>query len=142
MTTIKDVPMVTVDQVEIRLNSILYKAEWSSGYGFDREGKARVEAYRVISIDNSHRHFRLRCMNGCETSYSFEKSCARLFGRLPAAKRELARLAANDVKKCDKKLSEVLQTKKHILKELRRARATCPTSRKPVKELKPSKVSR
>lgn len=132
MMTIKDVPMMTADETKIRLNSVLYRAEWSSGYGFKREGKARVEAHRVISIDPSHRHFRTRCLNGCESQHSFDKGCTRFFGKLSAAKREAARLAESDLKKCSKKLEEIKSTRLHILREIRWARETCPRAPKPI----------
>lgn len=115
-TTIKDVPMLTTDEQEITLNAILYTVEWSSGYNWSKEGKAKIESYRVISVNNSARHFRTRCSSGCEQNHEFSKGCSRqqLFGTIDAARKELVNKIEQDMQKANKKMQEIKLTLAHI----------------------------
>lgn len=109
---ISDVPMVTCDDVDINLDTILYTTSWSSGYGYKKEGKCKIEAHRVISVDNSRRFFRTRCIKGCETEHSYGKGrCTmELFGKIENAADFLAEMVEADLKKCKEKLSNVKDT--------------------------------
>lgn len=136
--SIKDVPMVTDDQHEIRLNDVLYTAEWTTGYDFKKEGKFKIEAHRVISVNNSARHFRTRCMNGCETSHEFSKGCSRqrLYGDIESAKKYAEERMIEDQKKCDEKIARAKATRVYI-EDQKKALASVKTPRVP----KPVKVS-
>ncbi len=114
--SIKEIPMLTADEKEIKLNAIVYKGHWSSGYNFSKEGKFEIEAYRVISVDNSRRHFRLRCKNGCESEYQFSKGCSsqQIFGSIEKLKEKITDQIDRDVKKCFKKIDEVVSTREHL----------------------------
>jgi len=114
--SIKDVPMMTVDEVEINLNSLVYLGDWSSGYNFNKEGEVKIDAWRVISVDNSHRHFRIRSAKGCEREFHFSKGCSRenLFGTLKACKDRIRKQIADDLAKCNLKLQKIKDTQSHI----------------------------
>lgn len=120
--SIKEVPMLTADEKEIKLNAIVYKGHWSSGYNFSKEGKFEIEAYRVISVDNSRRHFRLRCKNGCESEYQFSKGCVRdqIFGKIENVKEKILHSIEKDLKKCSEKVNEVYKTQAHIELQLKK----------------------
>jgi hypothetical protein len=124
--SIKDVPMLTSDEKEITLNGLLYRVSWSSGYGFKKEGKFEIEALRVISLDNSNRHFRTRCVKGCESTFKFSEGCnrERLFGTLEAAKRELVLKLEGDLEEVAKREARMKETTKHILAQRAAVRAT------------------
>lgn len=120
-TTIKDVPMLTSDEKEIELNSILFTADWDSGYNFNSKGKTKIKAHRVISIDNTRRFFRTRCIDGCETEHKFSEGCKRqdkLWGAVKSAKEEALKLIQHDFLKCTKKLEDVESTRKHLKGQL------------------------
>lgn len=118
MMTIKGVPMVTDDGMDIELNSVVYTAIWKSGYSFNATGDYDIEAHRVISVDNSRRFFRTRCVKGCETEHHFSKGCSRepLYGSLAKAKFYIEVCIQRDHNECDKKIAKVEATKKHLTK--------------------------
>lgn len=128
-TTIKDVPMLTTDEQEITLNAILYTVEWSSGYNWSKEGKAKIESYRVISVNNSARHFRTRCANGCEQNHEFSKGCSRqqLFGTIGAARKELVKKIEYDLSNATKKAQQIKNTLAHIESQKKLAAKMFPT---------------
>jgi len=41
-TMLKEIPMLSVDGIEIKVNTILYRTSWESGYNF--QGTAKAEA--------------------------------------------------------------------------------------------------
>lgn len=110
--SIKEIPMLTSDEVEIELNTIIYTTSWSSGYGFKGKAEYKIIPHRVISVDNSRRHFRVRCLKGCETEYQYAKGCSRenLFGRLSSAKEYLQRDILKDISKCRDHISNAMNT--------------------------------
>ena len=72
-TLISDVPMLTHDECEIKLNGIVYGYSYDNGYSFEGTCKPEIVVYRVISVNQSARHFRVRCAKGCETEFSYAK---------------------------------------------------------------------
>lgn len=136
MSSIKDVPMLTADEQEIKVNSVLFTTEWSSGYDWSKEGKAVIESYRVISVNNSARHFRTRCSKGCEQEHQVSKGCSRtrLWGSIENARKELIELINKDADKALKKADEINKTAGHILTQRKLAAKMLPT--KTPKEVK------
>lgn len=136
MSSIKDVPMLTADEYEIKVNSVLFTTEWSSGYNWSKEGKATIESYRVISVNNSARHFRTRCSKGCEQEHQVSKGCSRikLWGSIEAARKEVLVLIDKDADKAMKKVEEINKTLGHIQAQRKLAAKMLPT--KTPKEVK------
>lgn len=87
MSKISEVPMLTADECEVTLGMILFQYEFQ-GDRYKKPAIAEVSAHRVISLDASKRHFRTRCIKGCEAEHSFSKGCnrTRIFGTLEGAK--------------------------------------------------------
>jgi hypothetical protein len=121
---ISEVPMLTTDEYEIELNSILYSIEWSSGYNWKGEAKWKVNAHRVIYINSASRSFRTRCANGCETEHHFSKGCDRnkLYGSFQNALKKIIEYADQDIKAAEDKMSRVDQTMKKISAEMSKIR--------------------
>lgn len=119
---LKEVPMFTEDEVEIKLNSILYRISWESEYGFKGVAAANIEALRVFYVNNTARNFRVRCPRGCEEIFKVADGCARhrLYGTLTAAKNAIREHALVDLKKCTKKMHDAELTHKVISNELKR----------------------
>lgn len=109
---LKNIPMFSVDEVEIRLNSILYRVNWSSGYSFKGEGKAEIEALRVFYVNNTNRTFRVKCIKGCESVFKIADGCAttKLYGRFSNAVRDVREKIDEDIKKCVDKSKRVRET--------------------------------
>lgn len=119
--TLKQIPMYSVDSVPIELNLILYREHWKSGYGFQKEGKFKVEALRVIHINAVARTFRIRCNRGCEEVIRMSDgkcSTAPLYGKLDSAVRELRKHISEDFKACANKMLKAAQTRDHIADQI------------------------
>lgn len=133
--TIKDVPMMTSDEKEIVLGGIIYTANWSSGYDFSKDGKGEIEAHRIISVNNSARFFRARCVGGCETEYQYSKGCSRehIYGNLSSVKKELIRKIDEDIKKCVEKDRRIGDTLAHIREQRKVVDSIVPKEPKGIK---------
>lgn len=116
MTTIKNVPMVTDDGIDIELNAVVFTADWSTGYDFKKEGQFKIEAHRVISVDNTRRFFRTRCIKGCETEHQFSKGCSRqrIYGKIESAKEAMNEEMKKDLIKCESKIKKISDTRVYI----------------------------
>lgn len=133
---LKDIPMMTRDEKEICLNSILYSYRYKSGYGWKGLGSVEVTAYRVIYIDNSRRFFRLRCIKGCETEVSMKNECdsAGYYALLSSIEKEVKPEIEHDIKKGLKKIDEIEKTIKKLKQEqssIRGTRILIPKSVRP-----------
>lgn len=79
MKKISEVAMV-LDGIDVVVNGIFYKPV-SENMGrrykrsFDGSGEVKIEPWRVITTNNTHRHFRLRNAKGCEVEYSLKDGC-------------------------------------------------------------------
>lgn len=120
--TLKDIPMFTADEVEIKVNSIFYRADWESGYGFQGKATGEIEALRVFHVNNAHRIFRARCIRGCESVFKIADGCTApaIFGHFSNAVKEAHRRAKEDYTKCEKKRDAVIKTAEAICAEIRR----------------------
>lgn len=114
--SLKDIPMFSSDEVEIKLNSILYRISWTSGYSFEKEGEYKVEALRVFFVNNSARIFRVKCMRGCEEVFKVADGCSSpvLYGKLSSATRDLKEKMRHDLEKCERKQKAIADTWTHI----------------------------
>lgn len=114
--SIKDVPMATADEHDISLNQIVFTIDWDSGYGFERQGKFSIEALRIISVDNTRRFFRARCIKGCEMEFSYAKGCDRrkVYGDIQNARNAVSEKIVDDLVKCNDKIVKVEQTKQYL----------------------------
>lgn len=135
LLTIRDVPMLTTDEVEICLNSIIYTTNWSGGYGYSEKGKAEIEALRVISVDNTRRFFRARCSKGCESEFSYKDGCAKkqIFGKLESAVADMIEKINKDLEAVTSKQIKMHQTISHIKGQI--------AETKKIKPKEPKKVS-
>lgn len=118
--SLKDIPMLTSDEVEIKLDTILYRAVWNSGYGFEAKGTFDVEALRVFNVNNSNRIFRVRCARGCEEVFKVADGCSSpaLFGKFTNATKEVHRMAKQDYLRCEKKKDKVFKTAELICSQI------------------------
>lgn len=134
--TLKAVPMYTTDEVEIKINSIIYRADWKSGYSFKAEAGAEIEALRVFHVNNTHRIFRARCAQGCESVFKMADGCARyqLYGNFKNAVKECHKKAKLDFARCEKKRDAVVKTAEAICSEVDRMKTLKETD---IKEPKP-----
>src|SRR5690606_25726894 len=73
---ISEVPMLTADECEIKLNDVVYDFHFDQKYRTEAY-EGNIRAYRVISVNESSRHYRLRCEKGCESEHSFKSGCER-----------------------------------------------------------------
>lgn len=121
VSKISEVPMMTVDEYEIVQNSIVYSFDWDRGYGFSGKVSAEVKAFRVISVNNASRHYRLRSAKGCEIEVHLSKQCADYYGSLSSIKKKISEKAGVDLKNCAGKLTEVENTQKAIKSALNKA---------------------
>lgn len=123
---ISQVPMLTVDECEIHLNSVLYTAEWKSGYNWDGTAGGSVEAHRVISVNQAARFFRTRCEKGCETEHRLAGGCSRkqYFGTFINALKQVISYAERDLNAGAEKISKIESARENIGKELRRVKKT------------------
>ena len=71
----------------------------------------------MISVDNTRRFFRTRCLKGCETKHSLNDGCSRsqLYGDLNNAKNALSDEIYADVRKCDEKMNQVKATRAFVI---------------------------
>lgn len=134
---LKSVPMTTADEVEIKLNSILYRASWSGGYGFKGEAEAKIEPLRVFFVNNSSRMFRARCILGCEEVFKMGDGCRseKIYGRLSSAVAELEKKTIYDITRCQKKMSEVGDTLNRVKTERLRVKSMKASDFKMPKEV-------
>lgn len=123
--SLKNVPMMTADEVEIKLNSVLYRPYWTSGYSFKGEAKGEIEALRVYFVNNTHRQFRARCIRGCETVFKMSEGCSteKLFGKLENAIESLVEKASHDTAKCLAKEEKIEQTYRVIQNEIKKVKS-------------------
>lgn len=118
--TKNDLPIYSKDQDEIKINSILYRTQYSSGNYFKGESKMGIEVLRVIHISLIKREFRTRCAKGCEYTYSVNGTCSGLYSKLISAKKHLKDSSVHDLQRCERKRLSVLKTKEAINKEKKR----------------------
>lgn len=114
--SLKETPMLSADGEEIKLNSILYRGSWSGGYGYRKQGEFKIEALRVIHVNNSARQFRTRCMKGCESIHKIADGCSTepLYGTMAGIKSRIFAKIAGDLSSCDAKIKSVKDTAEHI----------------------------
>lgn len=114
--TLKEVPMFTSDEKPIKVNSVLYRVSWSSGYNFSKEGKATIEALRVFFVNNQARTFRTKCARGCEEVFKVADGCNRqpLYASLANAQKVLAKEIHDDIAKCMAKQEAVFRTEQFL----------------------------
>lgn len=138
--SLRTIPMLTQDGIEIKLNTVLYRAVWESGYGFKSEGKFEVEALRVFFVNNQSRTFRVRCTRGCESTYKMADGCISemIYGKVSSAMFDIQQKIHTDIGKCIKKKKQIEATMSHIVQEKKK----CTLSNlKKVKIPKPVKES-
>jgi hypothetical protein len=136
---LKEVPMFTTDEIEIKTNMILYRPFWETGYDFRKEAKGSIEALRVFYVNNAARQFRTKCAKGCEEIFKLADGCSRerLFAKLAQAQDFIDKKAEKDYEKCVNKIDAVEGTMGVIEKERARIWKFKPTD---IKEPKPVKM--
>lgn len=113
--TLKGTPMYSVDGVEIKVNMILYRPVYDSGYNFKKEGSFEIEALRVFHVNTVTRTYRARCIRGCEYVYKVHDQCqGDLFARFENATKVVKIKMKKDMKSCTKKLYKVNETFSHV----------------------------
>lgn len=129
--TLKSVPMFTTDEVEIKLNSVLYRPRWSSGYNFNKEADGEVEVLRVFFVNNTARTFRTKCIRGCEEVFKVGDGCrhSNIYNDAGKAFAELQEKAEQDIAKCiakQKSVKATIETIQDKVEKIRSAKLKIP----------------
>lgn len=82
---IKDVPMLTIDGVSIKLGGTLFVAEVASKYDHESEKRIKtvqINEWKIIHVNKTHRKFKVRHENGSETDYTMAgRVMSEVFGK-------------------------------------------------------------
>lgn len=79
MKKVSEINMI-LDEKELQVNELFYTPKpikMGNDYhnNFKGRGDIEIEAWRVITVNNTHRHFRVRNASGCEREYSLKDGC-------------------------------------------------------------------
>lgn len=124
-TKLKEIPILTHDEVPIMEGMILYTTEWESGYGFEgKKENGAIEAHKVFYVNNTTRTFRTRCTNGCESIHKVSDGCSRqrFFAWIPNAIKRIEEQAMDDLINCDAKKKGIIKTEAAIKSEIARVK--------------------
>lgn len=116
---LKDIPLMTIDGVAIKINSVIYIPNIDSYGGKRGRDYCAVKAERVIYLNTHSRNYRTRDNHGVEaTRYPGDVAQSRsrlpVYGKFANAVRLLKKLHADNMKHLDAEIKEV-QKKKSIL---------------------------
>jgi len=115
---ISEVPM-QVDGKDVIINEIFYKANpIDMGHQYQKDsfsgrGEVEIEPWRVISTNNSVRHFRLRNASGCEVVYSLKDGCIceNIYSTIEQARIRVKEIFQNDINAHDQRLRKMDKVK-------------------------------
>lgn len=105
---LSDVPMYTHDEIEIKVNSILFRPYWRGPDKYDRKkATATIEALRVFYINNVTRTFRTRTVTGCEEIFKVGNGCiGNIYGKFSEARGQVEAWASDNLDASKKKFAD------------------------------------
>lgn len=132
MKKISEVPML-VDEKEVEVNAIFYRAlgkNMGSCYkkSFQGRGEVEIEPWRVITVNNTHRHFRVRNIKGCEEEWSLKDGCicGNLKATLDAARKDAFKMFQDDIDEHNSRIAridKIKESKKELVAKQRKCKA-------------------
>ena len=141
MKKISEITIMGPGEKEVVSNAIFYKIGskgmgYQSGVSFTGSGEVSIVPYRVITVNTSARHFRLRNLKGCEYEYSLKDGCIKdLYATLADARKAAEKLFDYDIENHTKRLekAKIIKTSLDILKKKQKSMKTLKPTKEPKK---------